>query len=59
MQKLAGGGLGVVADGGQSPGGLGSGDLLGFDQLLDQHDDGVATGLNNTVNEQSPAERFI
>ena len=57
MQKLAGGGLGVVADGGQSPGSLSSGDLLGFNQLLDQHDSWIAAGLNNAVNEQGPAEK--
>ena len=58
MQKLAGGGLGIVANGGQSPGGLSSGDLFGFDQFLDQHDGGVAAGLNNAVNEQGPAEQI-
>ena len=55
VQKFAGGRLGVVADGGQSPGGLGSGDLLGFNQFLDQHDGGVASALDDAVDEQSPA----
>lgn len=55
VEELAGRGLGVVADSGQSPGGLGSGDLLSLDQLLDQHDSWVATRLDEAVDEQSPA----
>lgn len=49
MQELASWGLDVIADSGQSPGGLSSGDLLGLDQLLDQHDGGVAAGLDDTI----------
>ena len=55
MQKFASGCLGVVADGGQSPAGLGSGDLLGLDQFLDQHNGGVASALDDAVDKQSPA----
>jgi hypothetical protein len=55
MKELASGGLGKVADSGQSPGGLSSGDLLGFNQFLDQHDSGVAARLDDAVNKQTPA----
>jgi hypothetical protein len=55
MKELASGGLGKVADSGQSPGSLSSGDLLGLNQFLDQHNSGVATRLDDAVNEQSPA----
>lgn len=59
MKKLASRGLGKVADSGQSPGGLSSGDLLGFNQFLDQHDSGVAARLDDAVDEQSPASGNI
>jgi hypothetical protein len=59
MKKLAGRGLGKVTDSGQSPGGLSSGDLLGFNQFLDQHDSGVAARLDDAINEQSPASGNI
>ncbi len=54
MQKLAGWGLGEVADSGQSPGCLSSGDLLGLNQFLDEHNGGVAAGLDEAVDEQGP-----
>jgi hypothetical protein len=59
VKKLASWGLGKVADGGQSPGGLSSGDLLGLNQFLDQHDSGVATRLDDAINEQSPAQETL
>lgn len=54
MEELAGRGLGVGADGSHSPGGLGTGDLLSFDQFLDQHDGRVGSGLDQAIDEQSP-----
>jgi hypothetical protein len=35
MKELASGGLGKVADSGQSPGGLSSGNLFGLNPFLD------------------------
>lgn len=56
MEELTGRGLGVVAQSGQSPGGLGLGELLSFDQFLDEHDSWVATRLDEAIDEQSPAQ---
>jgi hypothetical protein len=59
MKELASRGLGKVAESGQGPGGLFSGDLLGLNQFLDQHDSGVATRLDDAINEQTPAQQNV
>lgn len=55
-EELLSGSLGVVAQSSQSPASLSSSDLFGFNQLLDHHDSGVATRLNEAVDEQSAAK---
>ena len=43
-----------MAHGTNGPDGVGSLDLLRFDQLLDQHQSGVGSGLDDGVDEQVP-----
>ena len=54
MEELSSRGLGEVAQSGDSPGGLSLADFLVFDQFLDQHDGGVAAGLDDGINKEGP-----
>ncbi len=59
MKELASRGFGKVADSGQSPCSLSSGDLFGLNQFLDQHNSGVAARLDDAVNEQTPISETL
>jgi len=56
VEELSGGGLSEVAQSSDSPGGLSLADFLVFDQFLDQHDGGVAAGLDDGINKEGPID---
>jgi hypothetical protein len=59
LEELSGRGLGEVAQRVDSPDGLGLSDFLLFDQLLDQHDGGVAAGLDDGIDKESHDEGIL